>query len=686
MKILHTVFSTLILSIIVITYGPSTQAKSIGTAFTYQGRLLDEQTAAEGLYDFRFQLFDSVIDGNQVDGDLFVSDINVNDGFFTVKLDFGSEAFNGDTRWLQIAVRPGYSTSSSLFEVLYPRQEITPVPYALWSEKCGTIEYVKSGGTSEIQAAIDRLADANGGIVQLSATTYICEPDTEIILKSGVHIRGVVPKLGPDVTVTTTRYIIDTALDLHGGTIFTQSGEPSVAVFGGNDIYGASIENVGFKDVWAAMDFGEADEFGMLGCQIRNVFIDECASYGIRLYNMERVRMDHCMIQNNKMSETTWYGYHFISENDEQGVNHMQPGNCVFTDLFAGIGFSDTKARTVRGFFIESKTYNGDGSQFNYMTFIRPQSNLFGFKGTEAGSNRRNFYVEGDVDAKVFGLSVIDGDFEGVNEYHVYIGEYVQHSKIGIKGFSSQAHAATNVYLDKTSQDIEVQMASHYSLIDKGNYNRVVTAPAGNGVVTDLYSSPRSAATMLVTYRPNSTIFISYNGAKSYELPLSSDYLKGMHYTFIKTSSAAEAVTVYGEEIWDVPSDNVVWNDGRCYIDTGDLPEWPATVNEYKNFKVYLENTGSDPSGDHVVEGWYACTSSTSNTLEFFNANCTDDAGASSPYQVNWKLRCPIYDSDGTIDHENTDIDSQGDTTTFVSSGGKAGNIGWFITNKEINP
>jgi hypothetical protein len=55
-----------------------------------------------------------------------------------VKLDFGSGAFNGDARWLEIGVRPGASTGA--YTTLDSRQELTPAPYALalpglWTEQ-----------------------------------------------------------------------------------------------------------------------------------------------------------------------------------------------------------------------------------------------------------------------------------------------------------------------------------------------------------------------------------------------------------------------------------------------------------------------------------------------------------------------------------------------------------------------
>jgi hypothetical protein len=35
------------------------EAAPVGTAFTYQGRLMDANSAADGLYDFAFKLYDA---------------------------------------------------------------------------------------------------------------------------------------------------------------------------------------------------------------------------------------------------------------------------------------------------------------------------------------------------------------------------------------------------------------------------------------------------------------------------------------------------------------------------------------------------------------------------------------------------------------------------------------------------
>lgn len=109
------------------------KASELGTAFTYQGRLNDNKSAADGFYDFQFRLYNdpSIELGRQTGDDIYVSDVDVLGGYFTVKLDFGSSVFDGQDRWLEIGIRPGEFEDE--YTLLSPRQAITPAPYALYA-------------------------------------------------------------------------------------------------------------------------------------------------------------------------------------------------------------------------------------------------------------------------------------------------------------------------------------------------------------------------------------------------------------------------------------------------------------------------------------------------------------------------------------------------------------------------
>lgn len=120
----------------------------VGEAFTYQGLLTDGGSPADGLYDFEFELHDHLTANSPVGSSIFYNNVLVTRGLFSVQLDFGSDVFTGDARWLEVRVRPG--DSAGPLEVLSPRQELTPAPYALalpgvWTEQHATSPNVIGG-------------------------------------------------------------------------------------------------------------------------------------------------------------------------------------------------------------------------------------------------------------------------------------------------------------------------------------------------------------------------------------------------------------------------------------------------------------------------------------------------------------------------------------------------------------
>ncbi len=108
---------------------PAGGAAPIGNAFTYQGQLKDAGGPVTGACDFQFGLWDALDDGSQVGSTVNQTGVVVNDGLFTVTLDFGAFASYDEARWLEIAVR--CPAGSSAYTTLTPRQAITPVPYAM---------------------------------------------------------------------------------------------------------------------------------------------------------------------------------------------------------------------------------------------------------------------------------------------------------------------------------------------------------------------------------------------------------------------------------------------------------------------------------------------------------------------------------------------------------------------------
>jgi hypothetical protein len=134
-----------------------------GTAFTYQGRLNTGSNPANGSYNLTFTLFTTGSGGSATAGPLTNSATAVSNGLFTVTLDFGSGLFNGTAYWLEIGVATNGSTS---FQILSPRQSLTPTPYAIYGENAGTAvlaNTVASGSVSSSQ--LNTLAPPSSGQV-----------------------------------------------------------------------------------------------------------------------------------------------------------------------------------------------------------------------------------------------------------------------------------------------------------------------------------------------------------------------------------------------------------------------------------------------------------------------------------------------------------------------------------------
>lgn len=97
-------------------------AATVADKINYQGRLTDPGgTPRDGTFPMRFQIYDSS-SGPTMLWDSGPMSVNVDHGLFNVELGVDPADFDGQALWLQIYVD---------YELLTPRQELLPVPYAL---------------------------------------------------------------------------------------------------------------------------------------------------------------------------------------------------------------------------------------------------------------------------------------------------------------------------------------------------------------------------------------------------------------------------------------------------------------------------------------------------------------------------------------------------------------------------
>jgi hypothetical protein len=187
------------------------------SSFTYQGRLTDGGTPANGIYDLQFALFDAAGGTNQIGPTQTISTVGVSGGVFAVTLDFGANAFSGASRFLEISARP---SGAAAFTLLTPRQQLTSTPYA-----------VRSLNTATADAATN--AQQLGGVV---AAQYVKTDDARMS-----DARD--PKTG------SSNYIQNT-INSQAGANFNISGNGTAGgTVSGNTVNAATQYNLGGQKI-----------------------------------------------------------------------------------------------------------------------------------------------------------------------------------------------------------------------------------------------------------------------------------------------------------------------------------------------------------------------------------------------------------------------------------------------------
>ena len=251
--------TTKILTILVLAFGfiiclpKAGSAAPIGTAFTYQGRLIDANKPADGLYDLQLKLYDANVAGTQKGSTIDVNELDVIDGLFTVLLDFGSGVFDGNTVWLEIGVRAGELKDPNAYTTLSPRQEITPTPYALQTrglfvDNAGNVgigttspafslDVTNSGGKSAISGKSPWI-----GVYGIHNSTAGTFPgvwgDTDSLASGASGVRG-------RVTSTTPGLLSAGVLGMNASTGSNGIGVRGTHDGSGKGVYGSSLTGTG---------------------------------------------------------------------------------------------------------------------------------------------------------------------------------------------------------------------------------------------------------------------------------------------------------------------------------------------------------------------------------------------------------------------------------------------------------
>ncbi len=169
----------------------------VSTAFTYQGRLTNSSSGdpIAGPCDFQFSLWDSGLTGSQVGSTQTNTNVSLDSGYFGVALDFGSAAFAGEARYLQIAVQ--CPAGSGGYTPLDGRVELTAAPYAHSLRPGALIQgSVAPGSIVKVQNTATGMIAGNGlGGVSANGTGVYGESQSS----TGIGVEGKAASTGKGV-------------------------------------------------------------------------------------------------------------------------------------------------------------------------------------------------------------------------------------------------------------------------------------------------------------------------------------------------------------------------------------------------------------------------------------------------------------------------------------------------------
>jgi hypothetical protein len=133
-----------LVSLVLVLLAVTDSAIGQGTAFTYQGHLNVNGSAANGNFDMAFGLSTNNGTGGLVGALETNAAVAVSNGLFVTTLNFNN-VFHGAPYWLEIGMRT--NGSSGAFTTLLPLQPLTPTPYAITaSNLTGTLQATQLSG------------------------------------------------------------------------------------------------------------------------------------------------------------------------------------------------------------------------------------------------------------------------------------------------------------------------------------------------------------------------------------------------------------------------------------------------------------------------------------------------------------------------------------------------------------
>jgi hypothetical protein len=246
-------------------------AQAQGTAFTYQGQLLNNGSPVNGTIYLNFALYAFQNGGNPVMGGGPIAavggaQVQANNGLISVTLDFGAAPnpfATGQVLWLEID--QSANGNAGTYSIIGSRQAITPTPYAIFSENAAQLggqsasSYVAKNGdtmTGILNLPPDglTLADnqlvASGGNIGIGTATPIADLDVEGNDASRSYNYPVVliQNVNTSSNAAPALRVVDWGNTTYGALSVSANGTGPIAQFGNYSSFVADIQTNGTLD------------------------------------------------------------------------------------------------------------------------------------------------------------------------------------------------------------------------------------------------------------------------------------------------------------------------------------------------------------------------------------------------------------------------------------------------------
>ncbi len=309
-----------------------------GTALTYQGQLNSQGAPANGAFDMTFTLWNAPSGGSQVGNTLTNAGVTASNGQFTATLDFGPNVFMGAGAWLEIGVRAGGASS---FTTLSPRQQITPMPYAIFAENAnaaGLSGTVSNGQLANSSITVHAGAGlSGGGTVPLGGTVTLKTTATSADTTNAIVVRDA------NGDFSAGSVTLDGSLNLPytasltvagGGSLLSDAGSLYVGRAGSNAVINQfPLFNAGFGDYALAKEATSTNASGSYNTAVgeyglmnntsgsENVAVGAEALYGNVVGSYNTANGFQALASNVSGSNNTAVGSYALIGNTNGGFN-----------------------------------------------------------------------------------------------------------------------------------------------------------------------------------------------------------------------------------------------------------------------------------------------------------------------------------------------------------------------------